>query len=1064
MILDNKQNGLVGDTLKKYLTKDSSLSFVTNRFSIFAYQKLHKELKQVKDVRLLFGSPYFDSTVPSTLLGDENEITERNKMQQMYIASECANWIESKVDVEEAKANGAIPTKLFYISSDQDIAISGSSDFTCSGLGYCPSSSFDMNTLITNKESTKQLLGWFNSLWNHDAMTHNVKAKMLAELKKLYKDNAPEFIYFVTLYNLFKNLLSDIDEEQIIKTKTGFKDTIIWNKLYNFQKDGVLGAIDKLEKYNGCIIADSVGLGKTFEALAIIKYYELRNDRVLVLTPKKLRENWTVYTINDKRNTLSADRFNYDVLNHTDLTRKDGKSGEINLETVNWGNYDLVVIDESHNFRNNNPSKSRKTRYAKLMEDILQSGVKTKVLMLSATPVNNRMTDLKNQIAFITEGNDFAFSDAGIKSIELTLKKAQQKFNAWLELSESQRSIDKLLDMMNMDYFKLLDLVTIARSRKHIEKYYNMEEIGQFPKRKTPLNIKADIDLKEQFPPLLEINRTIRKLNLSAYTPLEYVKSDKREEYNRKYDISLKSGSTFRQTDREQSLIHLMRVNLLKRMESSINSFSLTLKKLLAKIDVILKLIAEHNSEYVSDLSILDVDIESEEFAASLVGGKVKVLLQDVDVIRWQQDLEEDKERLQELLKISEMIDAERDAKLERLKFEVAHKIENPVNGENKKVIIFTAFADTAEYLYKNISHWAQERYGIHSALVLGAGQNATTMPGVRVGDMNNILINFSPISKERAKIDPLAKDEIDILIATDCISEGQNLQDCDYLINYDIHWNPVRIIQRFGRIDRLGTTNESVQLVNFWPNIELDEYINLEARVSGRMVLLDVSATGEENIIDYDEKKKMNDLEYRRKQLKQLQEAVVDVEELSGGISITDLTLNDFKMDLMVYLQENEALLESAPTGLCAVVPRKDAYIRETIGAGVIFCLKLLNDKILTPNYALDPYYLVFVSNEGEVQYTYTQGKKILDIYKKLCKGEKSAIEEAVARFRNETKQCKEMQNYQSLFSTAVQSIIGKKEESGVASLFERGGTVLTADTFKGMEDFEIISYLVVQ
>jgi len=410
------------------------------------------------------------------------------------------------------------------------------------------------------------------------------------------------------------------------------------------------------------------------------------------------------------------------------------------------------------------------------------------------------------------------------------------------------------------------------------------------------------------------------------------------------------------------------------------------------------------------------------------------------------------------------MVDAERDAKLERLKLEVAHKIENPVNGENRKVIIFTAFADTAEYLYKNISYWAQERYGIHSALVLGAGQNATTMPGVRVGDMNNILINFSPISKERAKIDPLAKDEIDILIATDCISEGQNLQDCDYLINYDIHWNPVRIIQRFGRIDRLGTTNESVQLVNFWPNIELDEYINLEARVSGRMVLLDVSATGEENIIDYDEKKKMNDLEYRRKQLKQLQEAVVDVEELSGGISITDLTLNDFKMDLMVYLQENEALLESAPTGLCAVVPRKDAYIRETIGAGVIFCLKLLNDKILTPNYALDPYYLVFVSNEGEVQYTYTQGKKILDIYKKLCKGEKSAIEEVVARFRKETKQGKEMQNYQSLFSTAVQSIIGKKEESGVASLFERGGTVLTADTFKGMEDFEIISYLVVQ
>ena len=1064
MILDNKQNGLVGDTLKKYLAKDASLSLVTNNFSIFSYRHLQKELCDIKNVRLLFGSPYFKNENPTNLLGDSNEIAERNRMQQIHIAKKCAEWIESKVDVEEAKTPGAISTKLTHIKSSADVAISGSSDFTCSGLGYCPSSSYDMNTLITDKESADQLLGWFNSLWNHDAMTHSVKAEMLAELKKLHQDNAPEFIYFVTLYNLFKDLLSDIDEEQIIKTKTGFKDTLVWNKLYNFQKDGVLGAIDKLEKYNGCIIADSVGLGKTFEALAVIKYYELRNDRVLVLAPKKLRENWTVYTINDKRNILSDDRFNFDVLNHTDLSREGGKSGEINLQTINWGNYDLIVIDESHNFRNNNPSKSRKTRYAKMMEDILQAGVKTKVLMLSATPVNNRMTDLKNQVSFITEGDDTAFSESGIPSIENTLKRAQQKFNLWQNLNDEQKSVDKLLDMMNMDYFKLLDLVTIARSRQHIEKYYNIEEIGKFPQRKTPLNIKADIDLKDQFPPLLDINRSIRKLNLSAYAPLKYVKSDRQEEYNKKYDISLKGGSTFRQTDREQSLIHLMRVNLLKRMESSINSFSLTLGKLLEKINTILKLIGEHDSEYVSDLSILDIDIESDEFSSSLVGGKVKVLLQDVDVIRWRQDLEEDRDRLMELLATSKIVDSSRDAKLDRLKFEVARKIENPVNKDNKKVIIFTAFADTAEYLYKNIASWAEEKFGVHSALVRGSGQNATTMAGVKVGDMNNILVNFSPKSKERYKVDANATEEIDILIATDCISEGQNLQDCDYLINYDIHWNPVRIIQRFGRIDRLGSTNESVQLVNFWPNMELDEYINLEARVSGRMVLLDVSATGEENIIDYNEKKKMNDLEYRRKQLKQLQDAVVDVEELSGGISITDLTLNDFKMDLMGYLKEHGSALESAPTGLCAVVPREDAYIKETIGKGVVFCLKLLNDKVHTPNYTLDPYYLVYVRPDGEIEYAYTQAKKILDIYKKLCKGRKVAVDDAVALFRKQTKDGQEMQAYQELFKATVDSIIGKKEESGVASLFERGGTILTADTFKGMEDFEIISYLVVQ
>jgi len=1020
--------------------------------------KLKKELGLIHNLRLLFGSPRFGSDAIS-LLGGNHEIVQRNQMRQVEISRECAKWIESHAEVKQAKTAGIIPNKLFHIKSSECVAINGSSDFTCSGMGYCPSSSFDMNTLISDGQSVGQLLAWFNGLWNHDAMVECVKEKMLFELQRLYRDNAPEYIYMVTLYNLFKDLLYGMGEEQIIKTKTGFKDTVIWNKLYNFQKDGVIGAIDKLEKYNGCIIADSVGLGKTFEALAVIKYYELRNDRVLVLSPKKLRENWTIYTVNDKRNILAEDRFNYDVLNHTDLTREEGKSGEINLSTVNWGNYDLIVIDESHNFRNNNPAKSRKTRYRKLMEDILKAGVKTKVLMLSATPVNNRMTDLKNQVAFITEGDDLAFVDEGIKSIDLTLAHAQRKFNSWLDLSDEQKSVEKLLDMMNMDYFKLLDLITIARSRQHIEKYYNIEEIGKFPQRMRPINIKSDIDIQSEFPPLLEINRSIRKLNLSAYSPLKYIRADKQAGYHKKYDISLKGGSTFRQTDREESLIHLMRVNLLKRMESSINSFSLTLRKLLGKIDDILKLIVEHGSEYESDLSILDVDVDSDDYAQSLVGGKVKVLLQDVDIIRWQQDLEEDRDRLEALLVSSVMIDHTRDAKLQRLQAEVTHKMENPTNENNQKVVIFTAFADTALYLYSNIAQWALGKFGIYTALIQGAGQNATTMPTIKVSDMNNILINFSPKSKERDKIDPNATREIDILIATDCISEGQNLQDCDYLINYDIHWNPVRIIQRFGRIDRLGSTNATVQLVNFWPNMELDEYINLEARVSGRMVLLDVSATGEENIIDYDEKKKMNDLEYRRKQLKQLQESIVDVEELSGGISITDLTLNDFKMDLMNYIKNHENELESTPTGLCAVVSRGDFD-----DEGVIFCLKLLNDKKHTTHNALDPYYLVFVGRDGEVRLTHTQAKKILDIYKKLSLGQKVVLDDVVKGFHDETNLGRDMEHYRELLRLAVDSIIGKKEEIGTASLFERGGTSLVTTNFKGIEDFEIITYLVVR
>lgn len=657
----------------------------------------------------------------------------------------------------------------------------------------------------------------------------------------------------------------DLDEDKIIKTRTGIKDTLVWSKLYRFQRDGVLGAIDKIEKYSGCIIADSVGLGKTFEALAIIKYYELRNDRVLVLCPKKLRENWTLYTINDRRNLFAGDRFNFDVLNHTDLTRTRGHTGEINLETVNWGNYDLVVIDESHNFRNNPPRKDGLTRYSRLMRDIIKAGVKTKVLMLSATPVNSRMNDLKNQVAFITEGVDDALYSHGIVSIEATLRKAQTRFNQWLRLDAAERTVPGLLEVLSFDYFKLLDLLTIARSRKHIEKYYDLTEIGKFPERAKPINIKADIDTRNQFPPLKEINRDIRRLNLSAYAPLKYVLPSKLEEYSRKYDMAVAGGSVFKQIDREESLIHLMRVNLFKRMESSINSFALTLERLLRDVRVIIGRIDSHEKNEVEEISIEDIEVEDEDFEPYLVGTKIKVLIQDVDRVRWKQELQEDEELLVRLLREARQIDAARDRKLHDLKDLIAGKCRQPINAGNTKIIVFTAFADTADYLYDNIAGWAQHELGLYSALVTGrTGGNKTNMPKLRK-DLASIITSFSPLSKERTKIDETLTDQISILIATDCISEGQNLQDCDYVVNYDIHWNPVRIIQRFGRIDRLGSTNTVVQLVNFWPNLELDEYINLEARVSGRMVLLDISATGEENIIEFSDAGKMNDLEFAR-------------------------------------------------------------------------------------------------------------------------------------------------------------------------------------------------------
>jgi len=1067
MLIDNKRNGKVGDVLKQNIKSNSKLSIISAYFTIYAFSELKKELTRIKELRLLFTAPVYQNNYTNNpIFGESEEIKIKNSLQQVPISRECATWIRDKVKVGEVKTQGVIPFNLYHIdNANETIAIQGSSNFSSVGLGYTNSDSFHMNTLVKDSDTTRGFLSTFDEIWNNKAIIHDIKENLLSSIEEIYSDKSPEFLYFLTLYNIFKEFIGDLDEEKIIRTKTGFKDTLVWNKLYNFQRDGVLGAIDKLEKYNGCIIADSVGLGKTFEALAVIKYYELRNDRVLVLAPKKLRENWAVYTVNDRRNILADDRFNYDVLNHTDLTRTKGMSGEINLSTLNWENYDLIVIDESHNFRNSgttNKKKKTKSRYARLLEDVLQKGVKTKVLMLSATPVNNKLNDLKNQVAFITEAKDTAFSDLGIKSIEQTLRKSQTKFNSWMKLNENERTTAKLLDSLNFDYFKLLDLVTIARSRKHIEKYYDTTNIGKFPRRNKPITLKPDIDTQGSFPPLSDINKTIRRMTLSAYSPLKYVYPHKQEEYSEKYDIDLGNGRVFKQADRENSLIHLMRVNLLKRMESSINSFSLTLIKLIDTNQNIIDLIDNHSNSTYEEASIVDVDVDSDEYASQLIGNKVKVLISDVDKIRWKQDLQSDLDKLEILLADAIEVDSKRDNKLKILKENITKKINNPFNGDNKKVIIFTAFSDTAEYLYQNIYKWAKEEFDVESCLITGSGTNKTTLQ-TKQKDLNSLLTNFSPISKSRDKTDPEASKEIDILIATDCISEGQNLQDCDYLVNYDIHWNPVRIIQRFGRIDRLGSTNETIQLVNFWANMELDEYINLESRVSGRMVLLDVSATGEENIIDTNSSADMNDLSYRAKQLKELQETVIDLDDVSGGISITDLTLNDFKMDLMGYLKTGENKLKRSPLGVHSVILNQDTQ-NSTIGTGTIFCLKLLKNEVQTDNYSLEPYYLVYVDENNEVKLGFTSAKTILDIYKNLCMGKDEAISEAVKLFEDETDNYANMSHYTTQLKTAIESIIGKKEESGMDSLFSRGGTTISSDSFNGLEDFELISYLVIK
>ena len=1056
-IVPNTGADRVVDIVRPRLRPGNRVDLASRTLSLFAFGELAGNLARLAGARLVL--PPDDTDLD--LLGSAADRAARNRLQGRWLADRCAAWIEKATEVR--KANGSVPQGAIVLRNGDGRAgqaLLGSFSFSTDGLGLAPGNPLNLIQASETREECERLGAWFDAQWSRLTEDNAARLDLVAALRGLAAHRAPSSIYALILHHLFRTEGGELDEEQVVNSATGIRDTEVWKRLFKFQRDGVVGAIDKLERFGGCIIADSVGLGKTFEALAIVKYHELRNDRVLVLCPKRLRDNWTLYRANDHRNILARDRFNYDILNHTDLSRDDGLSGDIDLAHVSWGNYDLVVIDESHNFRNKrSPRQGGETRYDRLMRRIVCDGVKTRVLMLSATPVNNRLADLRNQIAFATEGNDTALADHGVSSIDGTTQRAQKQFNRWLKLDETERTPSRLVDMLGFDYFALLDRLTIARSRRHLKKYYGDRETGRFPERLKPINVKPDVDLGEEFPSIREINAEIRRLNLAAYAPLRYVLPHQREAYDEKYSTRLRGrGGTFRQLDREESLVQLLRVNVLKRMESSVASFALTVQRQLADVEALLVRIGEQAGE-LEELDIADIDIEDPAFESLLVGRKVKVLLQDVDPVRWRQDLVEDRNRLATLHAEAGQVTADRDAKLTELREMIERKCRDPINAGNRKVIVFTAFADTAHYLYDALAPWAQHRLGVQAAMVTGAGRNRTTLPGLR-RDLASILTAFAPRTKERPD-DLAGEGEIDLLIATDCISEGQNLQDCDWLINYDIHWNPVRIIQRFGRIDRIGSPNERIQLVNFWPNMELEEYLRLEQRVSGRMVLVDISATGEENLIEQQSGDPMNDLVYRRKQLLKLQDAVINLEGLSSGVSIADLTLTDFRIDLAEYRRVHPDALDSVPFGMHAVTVTTD----NEIPPGVIFCLRAEGRAAggrFQPDYPLAPHYLVHVGENGSLLLPFTQAKAVLDRLKRLCVGKDMPDALACARFDAATHQGKDMRAAQRSLAAAVTSIVGSGEKRAITSLFSPGGTHGMAGEFAGMDDFEVVACLI--
>lgn len=1079
MEIINNTTKTLRDDLKNELKRGSKLSIAAACFSIYAFQELKQELLGIDELRFIFTSPTFTTEkvkkekrefyIPRlnrerSLYGTEFEVKLRNELTQKAIAKECAEWIKNKVT---------------FKSNTSDKSIQG--QIVVDGIGYTPINNFTtvelgcekgnvINTSIVKDESlAKVLLNDFNDIWNDGKVLQEVTDEVIENITAAYNENAPDFIYFVTLYNIFNEFLEDISEDVLPNEATGFKDSKIWSMLYNFQRDAALAIINKLEKYNGCILADSVGLGKTFTALAVIKYYENRNKTVLVLCPKKLANNWNTYKDNYINNPIASDRLRYDVLYHTDLNRTSGRSNGLDLDRLNWGSYDLVVIDESHNFRNGgkiveNPDENDKeNRYVKLLKKVIRAGVKTKVLMLSATPVNNRFNDLKNQLALAYEGHtDYVDEKLNTThSLDEIFRNAQRAFNMWSDFELKDRTTERLLKMLDFDFFEVLDSVTIARSRKHIQKYYDTSDIGTFPKRRTPISLSPKLtDLRTAIN-YNEIFEQLMLLTLSIYTPTHFIQESKKEKYAEMYGDN-KVNVGFTQANREQGIRRLTAINLMKRMESSVYSFKLTLTRIKDLIESTINTIENYNKSVSQELELTDItnieefdddDRNNDELFS--FGKKMRINLADMDYISWKASLERDKEVLDLLTIMIEDITPEHDSKLQELYYVIDEKISHPINDGNKKIIIFTAFSDTAYYLYDNICDYVKQKYGLNTALVTGSVEGRTNAP-LKNKDLNSVLTCFSPISKGRDLFENLPKVDIDLLIATDCISEGQNLQDCDYLINYDIHWNPVHIIQRFGRIDRIGSKNKEIQLVNFWPDVSLDDYINLKAKVETRMKIINMTATGDDNILSEEEK---TDLEYRKTQLMRLKNEVVDMEDMTTGISIVDLGLNEFRMDLLEYIKTHPDI-DNSPFGLHAVVSAN-----ENAQPGVIYVLKNRSDSVNIDNRnRLHPFYMVYIGDDGNVICDHLSPKQMLDIMRHICKGRTEPIPEAYRPFNKETRDGRNMKKYSELLGDAISSIIEVKEESDIDSFLGGEQVSFLSNEIKGLDNFELICFLVIR
>ena len=1087
-IRDNRHRGSVGAFLKSQIENGSSLSVVSAYFTINAYDALKESLRGIDGLRFLFGEPDFIKSLdPENAEEKAFKIVDeglelREQLQQKPIAKACAEWIEDKVEIRSTRQSNLLHGKMYHIvNNGVEKAIMGSSNFTVRGLGLSPPhDNIELNLEVVNSHDRRDLKAWFDEIWNDTNHVEDVKAKVIAALNRLGKDYAPEFIYYKTLYELFRDdLEARMNNEQTLED-VHLYDTRIWNTLYAFQQDGVKSVIARLLRHNGCILADSVGLGKTYTALAVIKFFELRNERVLVLCPKKLHENWALYPVhkNQHNNPFEEDKFGYSLMSHTDLSRYSGESSGINLEGFNWSNFDLVVIDESHNFRNDTkPVRDdagviiRHSRYTRLLEEVINAGAKTKVLMLSATPVNTSLIDLRNQIYLMTGKREEVFQKSlGISNIRTLLGQAQKTFKAWEESPDvgGSRDKSKLLAKLGADFFQLLGGVSIARSRRHIENFYadEIDRIGKFPEQLKPENHHPPTDLNGTLSYKYLADQT-EEFSLSVYTPSSYVTSEEAKQRLAKE----KEAFRFNQLDREKFLIGMMQTNFLKRLESSAHSLTETLKRTTDKIDVLLEKIDRYEqnqqipkaeTDILRDDEILPEDDEDdEEFLVNRA--RHPYHLEELDCACWKKDLIKDKGTLSKALKSVKAITPERDGKLKAIRTHIRDKAQNPTTDRdgkiNRKLLVFTTFKDTAEYLYENLSDLAAE-LNLNMGLVSGDVTRTTISPN----NFNTILTNFAP--RARGRTDN-GDDEIDLLIATDCISEGQNLQDCDTVLNYDIHWNPVRIIQRFGRIDRIGSRNLSVRMINYWPTEDMEVYLRLQSRVQARMALADAAATGSEDPLNESAYEQAHmELNFRDQQLKQLREEVLDFDDLSDGVVLSDFTLDYFFTQLLRYLENNKAELEATPNGVYAVTHDTNRPME----TGVIFFLRQRNAstdiqrKTASP---IHPFYAVYIRKNGDIRYGCANARQVLDLFESAAVGKSEPLQKLCRQFDTETQNGEDMVRYNGLLK-AVINHISRAHTTTQTDNMGLGGSrdfelPLESEAPREASDFELVTWLVI-